>query len=323
VWADEIDMLYVHLNSPVEDEVVLYIANLCQHPKIKFMYTDHQIEHGDAIDFALEQVTQEFVMLIEDDCYIFKSGKVSALFELVESGRFDLIGSKRGSCHAEIMDASAMKYRLDYSGAGDTGCNFWPNLFFCRTHTLKDTDRNFKARAWSKGEAIPELNWVVQSDVIYGDTFVNTSIQLMAKYPQDRIHYIPQYHGSPDDQNHASENTHLWDGVASWVHVGSLSSGVGGMLCDTVGRPMAKRKDKTVPANDILPNHCHNENEQREWERRCQWWLTFWETAKDIPETMRDFHTQYYLAIYRIINQYQLSETRIKKRQKIYERLGL
>lgn len=98
VWGDEVDKLYIYLNSPIEKPVVDYIRDLClKRPKINLQYNPQQIEHGAVIDRLLGVVEEDYVMLIEDDGFIFKKGLVNACFEAIESGEKQIVGSKRGS----------------------------------------------------------------------------------------------------------------------------------------------------------------------------------------------------------------------------------
>ena len=100
--ASEVNTLYVHVNTEIEPEVLDYIKEMFSIPNVVFMFTDHQIEHGNAIDEILNKVKEEYVMLIEDDCYTFKPGLVGKMFGFIENNIYDVIGSKRGSCGQEM-----------------------------------------------------------------------------------------------------------------------------------------------------------------------------------------------------------------------------
>lgn len=328
VWQDEVDVLYVYHNSTAEPAVREYIKQEClKRPKIHLLESFTQVEHGDVIDRTLMVCDQEYVMLIEDDCFIFKPERIDTLFTDLESGNHKIIGSKRGSCSMEILSRAQQIWGLDYTGYGDQGCNFWPNLFFSPKEVLTSTDRRFAARSWKRGEEIealstPREKYLAQDEVVNGDTFVNTSLQLHAKYPKNDITYIPQYHGSPDDLKHFEEKSNLFDGVAPWVHVGSLSSGVGGILTDEQGRALIRRTvDLPRETGDTLPGYVRTDGEKNEWERRVQWWLTFYEQRDkdEIPE----FAELYLLAINRVIRQYGLSIKNIRRRQEAYRTLNL
>lgn len=326
IWGDEVDRLYIVVNSPIQADVKAYVEKITNNPKITLLYIPYQIEHGDAIRRALELVQERYVMLVEDDCYIFKRGVVDQCFHWLESGQYQLVGSKRGSCHPEILERAKQIWGLNYEGLGDQGCNFWPNLLFTSVNTLLATDLNFGAKAWHKGEVISELgNYSVLNDVIYGDTFVWASLQLRRLVPEKYIKYIPQYHGHPDDLRHYEERNNLFDGHAPWCHIGSLSSGVHGILMDDQNRPLATRVSKPEVKGQDLLTLAKTEMEQYEYERRLQWWLRFVEfyLEKDKENPIKDFAQQYTEAVTRAIGLMKLSIKRIRRRQSAYNSLGL
>lgn len=325
IWQNEVDRLYIVANSPIQDDVVGYVLQIAKHPKITILYHPEQLEHGEAINRALNLVREEHVMLIEDDCYIFQPGQVDHAFSILENSDIKLIGSKRGSCHPEILQQAKRLWGLSYEGLGDQGCNFWPNLLWTSKANLLKTDRNFGAKAWNKGEVIKELgDYVVQNDIIYGDTFVWASLQLRNMVREQDIRYVPQYHGHPDDLKHYENRQFLWDGGAPWVHVGSLSSGVHGILKDAQNRPLAYRirRPQVINTTDAKAL-ATTEMEKNEYARRIQWWLTFSEHYERHPGTIGDFHALYKQAIERIIGEMQISIKDIRNRQKAYKSLGL
>jgi hypothetical protein len=310
-WKNEVGKLYVCLNSPTEREVILYIQDLLDKYGANYIYIDHQIEHGDAINRLLDMVTEDYVMLIEDDAFVFKTGLVDSMFKLVET-EYDIVGSKRGSCGFEILNRAKDIWGVDCLGVGDHGCNFWPNFFFCKTQTLLDTDRNFSAKQWKAGEIIEALGCSFDVDVC-GDTFVNTSLQLRAKGL--KICHVPQYHGNTSDIEDHRDNKNLFDGKSGWTHIGSLSSGVGGVLVDDQGRSLARRlidppKEFTLPPADI-----------NEWARRLQWWQTFYDNSD--PDKITEFRDEYKKALDRLYITSGVHRKTVLKRQKIYKELGV
>lgn len=321
VWGDEVDKLYIYLNSPIEKPVVDYIRELCaSRPRINLQYENVQVEHGMAIDRTLNIVTEELVMLVEDDGFIFRKGMVDYCFSQLESGQYDIVGSKRGSCAMEILSASQNKWGLTYEGEGDHGPNFWPCYFFSSKELLLRTDRNFGAKAWKQGEIIDGLGYEVRDTVSYGDTFVNTSLQLRGIVPIERIFIVPQYHGSPEDLDHAKQGKYLFDGRAPWTHIGSLSSGIGGVLRDDCNRALARRLIDPAEPRTVLPKQCCSTlQENREFCRRAQWWLTFYEKAEgcSIPE----FRDMYGKAVDQLIAQFELPISEIRSRQQVYKQL--
>lgn len=320
VWGGEIDKLYILINSPMEFDVVKYMIDLvARDDKIRCDYITRQIEHGAAIDEMLTYCHEDYVMLVEDDGYIFKPGVINYYFNLLETNEYDVIGSPRGSCSMEIWDRSKELWNLDYSGYGDVGPNFWPNYFFTRRGILEKTDRNFGARSWKKGERIEPLDYVVQEEVCASDTFVNTSLQLRAE--NYKIKTIPQYHASPDDLEHFKKKRFLFDGKAPWTHIGSLSSGTHGVLIDDFGRPLARRSIDPPKDTARVPGQCNTLQEQNEWERRVVFWSMFLDNSD--PNEIPEFRREYEKAINRVITQFHLSQQSIAIKKAIYRSIGL
>lgn len=320
-WGNLVNRLYVHLNAPVEPAVVAYIRALCDaRPNITLLYTDHQTDHGNAINMALDLVTEKYLMLIEDDAFVLNPRMVDSAFALIESGNYEIVGSKRGSCANLILEAAQQKWGITTTGLGDQGPNFWPCFFFCPVELLKRTDRNFNARAWHPGENIEALDCDVEVETVYGDTFVNTSLQLRAMVPPHKIAYVPQYHAHPDDKQHYEHGTGIFDGQAPWVHIGSLSSGISGMLKDDQNRPLASRSIREPDGETVLGNPPTTEMERMEYERRVQIWQTAWQNAPVTIE-IEEFYHLYGAALERVIQHFRLSKQNILERQQIYRGL--
>jgi hypothetical protein len=121
--------------------------------------------------------------------------------------------------------------------------------------------------------------------------------------------------------DHYRDRKYLFDGRAPWCHIGSLSSGVGGILKDDQNRPLARRKIDPENGPTVLQNAPTTDFERREYERRVQWWLTFWENME--WQKIDDFAGAYKNAIDQIIGQYQLSIGAIRARQNAYKEIGL
>jgi len=49
VWQDEVDKLYINVNSTCEPEVIEYIKKFTTHPKVVFSYDDHNLDHGGSL----------------------------------------------------------------------------------------------------------------------------------------------------------------------------------------------------------------------------------------------------------------------------------
>jgi len=295
VWQDEVDMLYIHINTNIEQAVVVELMELLKHPKIKVSYADHTIGHGEAINKMLLQCDEENVLLIEDDFIIFKKGVVDTYFDILESTSISLVGSPRLSCDRKLADKLCEEFGLNIFQDGDAGPNFWPCMFFISTDLLRETDRNFGASE-------------------YGDTFVNTSIQLRRKIPRHNIFEIPQYHLSPDDKQHKKTGKSIFDGNCGYFHIGSLSSGIENTLLDGYNRPL---KDRRVPGiKPVIPRVPQSVQEHKELERRICWWK---EAHKMNSDRFKNFSRLYSRAIENVIIRDGLSRKNIDKMYKMYK----
>ena len=302
VWRDEVDKLYIHVNGQTDKEVLRYFRNLFEKDdKVVYIESIGMVDHGNAILKALDECKEKHVMLVEDDGFVFKSGKVKACFNKLEED-YAIVGSKRGSCSQELLDKAQAKWNLDYSGFGDSGCNFWPNFFFTSKQLLKLTDCNFNAVAWKAGDIIGGLNQSAEADCV-GDTFVNTSLQLRGLVPDNRIYYEPQYHGATDDEDDYQAKTNIWSPDACWLHVGSLSSGYFGLL----------DIEKDLPSGVF-----ETTQEKMELERRIVFWLIF-SNAWENEELLKDQHNDYKEAIRQLVHCYDLDASRIARRKAQYK----
>lgn len=317
-WRDSVDKLYIYLNTSVEPEVVSALTRrLAEDPKVSVEYEPKMSDHGPALTKMLKSSTEDLILLMEDDALIFNQGIVSECFDKLETKGFDIVGSGRGSSSTNLIEAAKKKYNLDYSGYGDKGPHFWPNFFFTKRELLMKTDLNFAAKAWVPGEYIKELDLKVEEATV-GDTFVWASIQL--RNMTDKIHFVPQYHASPNDIDHFRDKTNLWDGNCPWLHIGSVSSGLHGLLRSSNGKPMALRKREDVMASP-LPNYIHSDGDKREFERRMQYHWLCWQETKDELSEISEFGQDYREAIQRIIEAYNLDENNITNMNEAYRKL--
>jgi hypothetical protein len=313
VWADEVDRLYININSDIEAEVVEQLMKDLEWPgKITTIYTNRTMGHGWSISRMLDECGEQFILLIEDDSIIFRKGWVDSMFKKIESEEYDVIGSPRMSCSPLIAEIAKEKLNLNYEGWGDKGPNFWPCFLFTRKSLLAHTDRHFGNKKWMKGT---ELLGTILPEEVVGDTFVNTSLQLRSL--TEKILEIPQYHCTPDDFQNAKDGRGMFDGTASYMHFGSLSSGIENTLLDPNGKPLKDRKKEDTPAVKIhIPD---TDQEKSEMEKRVMWWTEASATWNPQPDQKTTgFHFAYGYGIGNLIKYCKLSISNINNWRKLY-----
>src|SRR3990167_5883910 len=243
-WYSEIDKMYINYNNHCEipsDVVSETLSRLVKDPKIHLIYHPEGIGNGPPQVENLLIAKEDYILLLEDDFFIYTSGVVDGYFKKIESGETDLLGSPRYT-YGEVADAAKKKYNLNYEGEGDKGFGFWPTGFYCKRSDLLRTDLDFGSKKYGKGEYFKELDHTFSEDC-YTDTFTFASLEL--RYLGLKIKEIPQNHAKPFIKDQPLN--------IPYIHGGSLSAGWGGYLS---GR---------VP--DVS-----NENAVQEMETRCAFW---------------------------------------------------
>ena len=228
-WYDEIDRLYINYNNYVQvpnDVVKDCLSKLVEDPKIHLIYHPKGIGHGRPIIELLNVATEDLVVLLEEDFYIFESGVVDGYLKKIESGECDLLGSPRYA-FGEVADAAKVKYNLDYSGIGDKGMSWWPSGFYCKREDLLKTDLDFGSTLYPKGQYFKELDHTFIEDA-HTDTFAWTSLQL--RYMGLKSIDIPQFHASPNEIEEFNRKELKWVERPKYIHAGSLSAGWSGYL---------------------------------------------------------------------------------------------
>jgi hypothetical protein len=300
-WYDEVEALYININnhSCIPSDVLgELIGNLIKDYKVHIIFHYRGVGNGPPFTELTKISTQDLVLMLEDDGFIFDSGAVDHEFQQIESDLVDAAGSSRFSCGAELGEAVAKKYGLDYSGYGDRGPNFWPCFFFCKRSDLLKTDLDFGSHVWEPGFYEPLLDHTFNK-LEAGDTFVWLGVQLRALGL--RFNYIPQHHADPyevESKGRAEGNWHIATQPFHWIHAGSLSSGWNGYL---TGR---------VPdtSTDIS---------KREIETR----VAFWKLCMEETDGFEAFKISYIGGIQNLVDAAKLDWGRIDKKIELYRKI--
>jgi hypothetical protein len=234
-WKDEVDRLHVVVNVPIEAPVMKAVRARLAVAGATMVEVDdlrHPLQHGEGIARLLETCEDGLVLLIEEDCFVLRSGEIDRCFRLLESEQYDIVASPRPSCSQNIERRSRAVFGLTVPP------HFSPNMFFASKRLLQETDGDFSSRNWRKGERIEPLDFVCTQDEA-ADTFVWTSIQLRGKGP--RVLPIQQHHASPHDVEDFAARRGLFSQVPPWVHFGSLAGGTHVMM-DQEGHIIAFRE---------------------------------------------------------------------------------
>jgi hypothetical protein len=266
IWRGDVDKLYVNMGGCLSEELAQYCINEVEKVGGKAWYHHGGgIQHGDSIRFLLENCEEDHVVLCEDDAWILQPEVLSRCFVPIETGDCDIIGSTRGCIEPEVMEACYNKFNLRGSSPehGLKDCSsLWPCFLFAHKDKLLATDRDFNAKHWQPGEVIPYIDYPCTKHII-GDTFVWATIQLRGL--GNTVKYVHQRHCSNEDKTARSRL--FTEPALPWVHFGSLSSLLNGLVKDEnlvpIGRLSAgSLVDRPIPYPEI-PDNTKAEMERR------------------------------------------------------------
>lgn len=294
-WYNEVDIGYIAYNNHAEVPLPTayeFLRKWERDPKVRIIYTPHGVGNGTPVTQMLLNSKEEFLLLLEDDSFIFTPAVVNTWFSYLESGVADVVGSPRYTV-GEVADAAKRMYNLDYSGYGDIGFGWWPSFFVCKRSDLLRTDLDFASKKYPAGVYFKELDHTFVNDD-YTDTFTWASIQL--RYLGVREYKIPQNHAHPYDGTGSKTLYVLEDHVKpTYIHGGSLSSGWGGYL-----------NKKLPPVNTDM--------EKQDIETR----VAFWTIAMGACEGYETFKKEYTQALSSLVTNAVLDSSRITKKINLY-----
>jgi len=270
VWADEVDELRVLVCGQTDQRAQDYIVDRALNwdgvgRKVSVDFHAKRVDHGQALGLLMDRTDAEYVVLLEDDAYVRRTGEIASRFHRLEDGT-DVIGGPRGNASHEIIEAAVTRFGEPwFADTTEAGHALWPCFLFARREVLEQTDRHYGARNWKPGELVKGLNLTARND-LSADTFASTTYQLRAN--QARIEVEGQYRVTSTVQ--MSE----WVTKAPWFHVGSLSSGYGDVIGDDSGGIST------------------NQYGGGDWARRVSWWERFARTAEGLPDHLAHYHAE-------------------------------
>ena len=183
------------------------------------------------------------------------------------------------------------------------------------------TDCNFSAKGWQPGEIVVPLG-ESNNELMYGDTFVNTSLQLRAMGL--RFEHIPQFHCYTDDMPDYRKKTGIFDGTATHIHVGSLSSGFNGFLKDYENKTLGRRQIE--PVGEVFHMKAEDEGQRLEYMRRIIFYNLAWEYYNNhtlSTDKLWNFSIEYLAAITKAMTHFKILEREVIERNKAYKTLWM
>lgn len=314
-WQNEVDKLYIFINSGLEPSVVSFLKKrFGSNSKVRVFHRDFMTQHGIALAHLLIDCQEELVMLIEDDGIIFKNGAVKEQFDRIENGVVDVVGCHRTSATPGISIKTVERFNLPTSEPF-----LWPNFMFAKRKDLMKTDLHFQNKGFRSGEYCEILDWIPEQDEAM-DT--NGWIAIQIYNLGLKVERVEQYHRMPTDIDYFARKEHIWNGLSKWCHIGSLSGMMTNWLIDSEGYPLESRFSKTGRKDTITNSDNMNDlGTKEEFEGRVAHLLLCFSQVKDRCEEISEFRDQYEKSIKRLIEVFHLDEFKMEMKIKLYKSL--
>lgn len=274
-WRDEVDELIVLVNNLYYADITRFDREAFEAVGANVRFVEGRVQHGDCIDWLVAQAHAKdrngLVVLVEDDAYVRTPGMVRAMFDRIEAGSVDVIGSPRYQDRLTDPIGPWGPLTTDWSEISRV---LWPTFLFARSADLLATNRRFGYDTWQIGETIPGLDIVVTQELCdhigtggYAalDVFYGTSYQLRAAGLRiEHVNHVRPWKPEPAEA-WVSEDP-------PWVHITEVSTLLGAVM------PLYPN-DSPIPVEEI-PDLAPGGGR---WTRCVAWWDLLGRTEVDLP----------------------------------------
>jgi len=200
-WIGDVDEVFIAVegeNTKFNGEIKNFISNLFLHNKISNFEYGQPMDQGEVFDKMFPFVTGDILVTMDSDYIIKKRGYLKKYLKQIESGTYDIIGSRGGACYKEL------RAFLDPYVAHDKDKNLRVNPFlsFWKVETLKKiVGLSFAGKEIKKGDIIfPKAEVKAPADG-WVDPFV---LAYLAYTEYDKKIFITKQDAEPPDTFHYS-----------------------------------------------------------------------------------------------------------------------
>lgn len=301
--SKHVDQLHVFVNSLAPDPVFDFVVRQFEEVGANVIKRRQMSNHGAALTRLVQETQEDILFFNEEDFLVFDPSVLNKWYRLVESGKYGLVGSMRGCCRDELIQACVRKFNL--KGPETRQPNFWPALVVVKRSDVLKTDLCFIGPQHKKGVCLPQIDYTPHEDMGGGDTFAWMSMQLRSlglKVKQIYQHRFGELVRSNEDSR-------------PWIHLGGGSSTLNGRLLNKDMTPLGKGpaiKKLHIPEGGLV----------QDFERKIGWWKAMRE-AYPIPsdDPASYFNKVYSDAINRSVQLYKLNPKEVDRYASICRRL--
>lgn len=347
-WVDEVDCVIVSISTTMDDECKKAIEYICnQHSKIKLIFQDRDrlTTPAELLYYGCEEVKSGNVVFLEDDIYIFEKGVVDEKFKLLESGKYEIIGTDKPFASEYPYLKSYTENELNLVGG------FQPSWLFFNIELYKKAKELFIELCAYNGEKIQTRSKVIET-ALFGDSCYakNTKFTFFENYIFDNKSDIYDKYCDEvttifgciirklvkKEKILSTDEWHLHRQVYDasviynkWIHINEVAGiyGIYGSIRDQNGKPLfrvIKDRDDVLPVElDKLfwgePTPETIKQNKPIFEKRMGFQtfsISLWK-----HNFLLDLTEKYKYGINQFIQHYNLSIDNIKKYESAYNRI--
>ena len=262
-WRHTVDALYVIICGQYDSELRDYVAARVEAVGGHLTEFAPALDHGVAIGRVMAHVTQDLVMLCEEDAFVREPAAIHEAFGRIERGEVDVVACPRSTGTPGVIAFGNDRFGQLVAVTGEAGPIFWPCFLFAKRADLERTDRNYSVWGVPPGSVVMGQRFDAEQAM---DTFGWASLQLRENGA--RVHTAANYRA---DRAKMDE----W-GLSPWFHVGSMSTGYGMYICGPGAHKLGLWA--SLRGSDL-----------NDWAKRVAFWEILAERAPDMPERRAEY----------------------------------
>lgn len=267
-WQDEVDTVYIAVSEPEHHTTWKYIRDLLsRHPKIRVIRTG--INWPKSINQVAQTITEDSILVMHDDTFVFQSGIVDKYFKIVENTGKIVTPITPIFTPKDLVEELMVRKFPDQvpfasSDTTDTGYSFYCNFFFMPKALFDKTTKDFGAYVVEVSDYCEYLDWTPLVRPINSDTNFKLCLELLAKgaqfHPIERME-IANIYNNPDpiqslwDMQEAG--TGPFNPDAGWIHLQSMAYHIHDLYYDLGVRETLQEKS----GGQVLPKIHEKETE--------------------------------------------------------------
>lgn len=317
-WQNEIDKVYVAIETPLEPTTENYIRNLFKHPKINLSpgYT----AQFNGLTKMFKESNEDLVMVLHDDTFILNKKPLDKYFALAEQGKIVVPLYRHynpaGYIESKMNELFPKQVPFIVEETGEKGYSFLLYLFFANRKNLEETSAYFGGSGYKKGDYFAPFKENLK-EKIGGDTGFLLGLELLANgkefiaipHEDNTTTNLSRMNNQIDFLEKSKNNkTGLFN--VDWIHIMGLANQAKTWfkpLFITQGKPHIVEEIECFKDNDVV---------KEGFMVTMAWFYEFLDC--DSFEEIKDYRNYVKLQMEFLINRFNLNTEKIQSYKKYF-----